>query len=79
MKQKTAFITGINVFDVKGGPYNCYSGVLSSYSMSISPYSVVQCQMEVDFFGGYNQDGDLSGIEAGTGYIQTDRDWETPL
>ena len=62
-------LTGINVFDVKVGPYNCYSGVLSSYSMSINPYSVVECQMEVDFFGGYNQDGDLSGIEAGTGYI----------
>lgn len=62
-------LTGINVFDVRIGPFNCYSGVLSSYSMDIQPYSPVSCQIEIDFYGGYNQTGAMTGISGGSGFI----------
>lgn len=62
-------LTGINVFDVNVGPFNCYSGVLSSYSLSIEPYSVVTCNAEIEFFGGYDQTGSTSSIGKPSGFI----------
>ncbi|MHA2052011.1 MAG: hypothetical protein ACW99F_00315 [Candidatus Hodarchaeales archaeon] len=62
-------LTGINVFDTTIGPFRCYSGVLSSYSMSIEPYSAVVCDLQIDFFGGYDQGGSTSSIAGASGFV----------
>ena len=53
---------GIQLFDISVGPYRCYSGVANSMSMTIEPYSVVSCTLDMSFYNGYDQDGSTGNI-----------------
>ena len=55
--------SGIQLFDISVGPYRCYSGVANSMSMTIEPYSVVSCTLDVSFYNGYDQGGSTSNID----------------
>jgi len=77
---------GIQLFDISVGPYRCYSGVANSMSMTIEPYSVVSCTLDMSFYNGYDQDGSTSNIVTPTGLIHggaseasTDVLWGTDL
>ena len=54
--------SGIQLVNMSVGPYRCYSGVANSMSMSIDPYSVVSCTLDMSFYNGYDQGGSHSSI-----------------
>jgi hypothetical protein len=51
---------GIQLFDANVGAYRLYSGVATSMSMSIEPYSIVSCTLDISFYNGYDQGGATS-------------------
>lgn len=62
-------LTGINVFNTSVGPFNCRSGLLTSYSLNLDAYSVAKSQIEISFYGGYDQDGTTGYINETGGFI----------
>tara|TARA_R110000822_G_scaffold110654_6_gene241014 strand:+ start:39803 stop:40543 length:741 start_codon:yes stop_codon:yes gene_type:complete len=79
-------LTGINVFNVTAGPFQCYSGVLTSYSMNIQPNSIVSCDVDISFYGGYDQTGIVGTIESsgdlmhgGTTNVDSDLLWNNDI
>tara|TARA_R110000824_G_scaffold174380_3_gene352521 strand:- start:1811 stop:2581 length:771 start_codon:yes stop_codon:yes gene_type:complete len=77
---------GIQLFNANVGPYRLYSGVASSMSMSIDPYSVVSCTLDIAFYNGYDQGGSTSTITApgdvihgGASDVSTDLLWTNDI
>ena len=60
---------GIQVFNANVGPYRLYSGVVNSMSMSIEPYSVVSCTLDIAFYNGYDQGGSTGTLTTPTDVI----------
>tara|TARA_R110000824_G_scaffold23874_3_gene84745 strand:+ start:730 stop:1476 length:747 start_codon:yes stop_codon:yes gene_type:complete len=82
-------LTGLSldkIVNANIGPFRCYSGVLTSYSLSIEPYSPVTCEVKMDFYNGYDQGGSTSTMDptgeflhGGATTVSTDLLWSSDI
>ena len=82
-------LTGLSsdkIVNANIGPFRCYSGVLSSYSLNIEPYSPVSCDVKIDFYNGYDEGGSTSTmsqtgefLHGGATTVSTDLLWSNDI